>query len=109
MKPQEDKLISEEISELKKENARLREFKDYVHKRLDVIGIEKDPESPHKEKGCRIGGRLDIVEKIVDEHSCSYCGWKRRDHTQDGRCYHYSDQDTDYFYDDRFFKPFKTR
>lgn len=39
----------------------LQDFKDYVHKRLDDAGIEKDPESEHKAAGCRIGGRLDIV------------------------------------------------
>lgn len=43
------------------ENQKLQAFKDYVHKRLDDAGVEVDPESEHKEHGCRIGGRLDIV------------------------------------------------
>jgi len=46
---------------LEKDIEKLQAFKDYVHKRLDDAGIEKDPESEHKAKGCRIGGRLDIV------------------------------------------------
>lgn len=41
--------------------AKLQAFKDYVHKRLDDAGVPADPESPHKAKGCRIGGRLDLV------------------------------------------------
>lgn len=45
---------------------KLQEFKDYVHKRLDDAGIPVDPESTHKEHGCRIGGRLDFVfDKIL--------------------------------------------
>lgn len=46
---------------LEKSLKKANEFKKYVHDRLDEAGIEKDPESPHKEHGCRIGGRLDIV------------------------------------------------
>ncbi len=44
-----------------KQILKLQEFKNYVHKRLDLAGIPIDPESPHKEHGCRIGGRLDIA------------------------------------------------
>jgi hypothetical protein len=44
----------------------LQKFKDYVHNRLDEMGIEKDPESPHKKMGCRIGGRLDIIESKIN-------------------------------------------
>jgi hypothetical protein len=47
----------------------LLDFKDYVHNRLDEIGIEKDPESEHKENGCRIGGRLDIVSKLLEQRN----------------------------------------
>lgn len=39
----------------------LRKFKAYVHQRLDEAGVEADPPSKHREAGCRIGGRLDIV------------------------------------------------
>ena len=44
----------------------LQKFKDYVHNRLDKMGIEKDPESHHKKSGCRIGGRLDIIESKIN-------------------------------------------
>lgn len=47
--------------QFKDEATKLQAFKDYVHKRLDDAGVPIDPESPHKEKGCRIGGRLDVV------------------------------------------------
>lgn len=40
---------------------KLEAFKAYVHKRLDDAGIPADPPSPHRESGCRIGGRLDIA------------------------------------------------
>lgn len=36
-------------------------FKRYVHERLDRAGVPADPDGPHKDAGCRIGGRLDIV------------------------------------------------
>lgn len=45
------------------ELARLRNFKSYVHQRLDEAGVPVDPPSPHREAGCRIGGRLDAVLK----------------------------------------------
>lgn len=67
LQEEKDRLDAAEV-EWFKENVKLREeierlkvFKDYVHKRLDDAGIEKDPESVHKEAGCRIGVRLDIV------------------------------------------------
>jgi hypothetical protein len=41
--------------------AKLQAFKDYVHNRLDAVGVSADPDSPHKAEGCRIGGRLDEV------------------------------------------------
>lgn len=48
-------------AELISECDRLRAFKTYVHQRLDAAGIPADPPSPHREHGCRIGGRLDIA------------------------------------------------
>jgi len=39
----------------------LRGFKAYVHQRLDDAGIPVDPPSPHRDAGCRIGGRLDVA------------------------------------------------
>lgn len=42
---------------------KLRKFKQYVHDRLDNIGIPSDPEpEQNKEHGCRIEGRLNYVE-----------------------------------------------
>ncbi len=55
------------VIEKEKEISALQAFKDYVHKRLDDAGIAKDPESPHKKAGCRIGGRLDIVLKQFEQ------------------------------------------
>jgi hypothetical protein len=44
----------------------LEAFKRYVHDRLDTMGVpHSDPESEHDKAGCRIGGRLDIVEKAL--------------------------------------------
>lgn len=54
-------------SELIDKVEKLQAFKDYVHDRLDKMGIEKDPESIHKEAGCRIGGRLDILQQQMNE------------------------------------------
>lgn len=54
-------------TELEYQVKKLQAFKDYVHDRLDKMGIEKDPESVHKAAGCRIGGRIDIVEQQVKE------------------------------------------
>lgn len=42
-------------------NGKLQAFKDYVHKRLDEAGVEKEPGGVHSKAGCRIGDRLDIV------------------------------------------------
>lgn len=39
-----------------------------------------------------------------DDQKCSFCGWARKDHANN-YCYHYSDQDSDYFYNDKTFKP----
>jgi hypothetical protein len=55
-------LTEERDAERKRADA-LEAFKAYVHKRLDDAGVPKDPESPHKAAGCRIGGRLDHVLK----------------------------------------------
>ena len=43
----------------------LQRFKDFVHKRLDDAGIEKNPDGPHSKQGCRIGDRLNIVLSTV--------------------------------------------
>jgi hypothetical protein len=60
--------------EAAEELAKLRAFKAYVHKRLDEMGVPADPESPHKAEGCRIGGRLDEVGKLLKQ-GCAACGF----------------------------------
>lgn len=55
------KLKKESISDLKSKLKKLQDFKDYVHKRLDEAGVEKEPNGEHSKHGCRIGDRLDIV------------------------------------------------
>jgi hypothetical protein len=49
------------LRRVEEERDALAKFKAYVHQRLDEAGVSKDPESPHKAAGCRIGGRLDEV------------------------------------------------
>lgn len=49
----------DKIKELEAQLNKLAAFKKYVHERLDEAGVPVDPESPHKDEGCRIGGRLD--------------------------------------------------
>lgn len=44
----------------------------------------------------------DFIAKREGKQKCAFCGWLKKDH-RDGRCYNYSDQDTDYFYKDKFF------
>jgi hypothetical protein len=39
-----------------------KDFKAYVHQRLDEMGIPTHPDGPHSKEGCRIGDRLDIVQ-----------------------------------------------
>ena len=58
-----DRLTSQEISiaALQEENAKLRAFKEYVHKRLDEAGVPQFPNGPHSKEGCRVGDRLDIA------------------------------------------------
>ena len=48
-------------SELEEQIQKLQAFKDYVHKRLDDAGVEKEPNGKHSECGCRIGDRLDLI------------------------------------------------
>jgi hypothetical protein len=49
---------------------KLQKFKDYVHihKRLDFMGVPREiPDSPHTKEGCRVGGRLDWIERLLDD------------------------------------------
>lgn len=45
----------------------LQRFKDFVHERLDRMGIKKEPNGAHSKDGCRVGDRLDLVERAVSE------------------------------------------
>lgn len=56
---------------LEQQVEKLQAFKDYVHKRLDDYGIEKEPKGEHSEHGCRIGDRLDIVLNEIKPNN----GW----------------------------------
>ncbi len=49
----------------------LPRFKDFVHKRLNDAGIEKNPDGPHSKEGCRIGDRLDIALN-TPEHKAAW-------------------------------------
>lgn len=45
-------------------------FKDYVHSRLDKMGVPHSvPTSEHDKAGCRIGGRLDYIEHRLATHA----------------------------------------
>jgi hypothetical protein len=62
-----------QIEDLTKEVEKLREFKRYVHDRLDKMGIPSDPEPANNAShGCRIEGRLNVVDRyreaLVQSH-----------------------------------------
>ena len=46
---------------------KLEAFKNYVHQRLDAMGIEKEPNGKHSANGCRIGDRLDLLEERIKQ------------------------------------------
>ena len=50
-----------DVLSLRSQLAQAAKFKSYVHERLDAASVPADPPSPHREHGCRIGGRLDWV------------------------------------------------
>lgn len=55
-----------EVEELKAENEKLRKFKEYVHDRLDKMGVPSDPEPENnKVHGCRIEGRLNVIKSYL--------------------------------------------
>lgn len=45
---------------------------------------------------------MDSKTETVSDNRCAQCGWTDDNH-RNGYCYHYSDEDTDYFYTDRKF------
>lgn len=57
--------MENQIKELQEKVEKLQAFKDYVHKRLDDAGVEKEPKGEHSQHGCRIGDRLDIVLRTM--------------------------------------------
>lgn len=57
-----------ELKAEREKGDKLQAFKTYVHARLDAMGIPADPESPHKAEGCRIGGRLDLIDSLAKEN-----------------------------------------
>jgi hypothetical protein len=61
----------------REEAQKLQEFKEYVHKRLDEMGIPTHPNGVHSKQGCRIGDRLDLLEvmKMPPEHSNPPAGY----------------------------------
>jgi hypothetical protein len=61
-------LIQEERHKVEK----LQKFKDYVHERLDAFGVPTDPDPVQNHKtGCRIGSRLDVVFRQVNQQAPS--------------------------------------
>lgn len=58
-----NKDLEAKIFELQLEQAKLKDFKEYVHQRLDQAGIPTHPSGLHSAAGCRIGDRLDFVLK----------------------------------------------
>lgn len=58
-----DYFWEEHLKDSRKRIEHLEEFKKYVHDRLDKMGIPADPDPDNnKEHGCRIEGRLNVVE-----------------------------------------------
>lgn len=61
----ENRQLKAEAMRVTEERDKLQAFKSYVHKRLDEAGVTVDPESSHRDRGCRIGGRLDEVFAVI--------------------------------------------
>lgn len=60
------------IKDLEQENEKLRKFKEYVHARLDQMGLPEDPEPENNAKhGCRIEGRLNLVGNLIYPNTAS--------------------------------------
>lgn len=49
------------------QHARADKFKTYVHQRLDDAAIPTHPNGPHSKEGCRVGDRLDILIKRMND------------------------------------------
>lgn len=56
------------IRNLATERDKLKKFKEYVHDRLNDMGVPEDPHPKHTlETGCRIEGRLDWVWQKMNQ------------------------------------------
>jgi hypothetical protein len=53
--------LEEQVAHLTTERIKLQAFKDFVHKRLDDAGVPADPPGEHRDRGCRVGQRLDVL------------------------------------------------
>jgi hypothetical protein len=57
------------VDRMAKEKAALQAFKNFVHRRLDEMGVPANPEPPkHALEGCRIGDRLDFIQTSERGH-----------------------------------------
>ncbi len=63
------------------EYKKLEDFKTFVHKTLDAMGVPAEiPESEHTKAGCRIGGRMEWVKEKLDELAMRECDDLEDDH-----------------------------
>jgi hypothetical protein len=61
----EHQIIRQSFHELRASNDKLQKFKEYVHDRLDKMGIPENPEPDNNAAhGCRIEGRLNAIEQL---------------------------------------------
>jgi hypothetical protein len=61
-----NKIHESETTSLREELEKLREFKRYVHDRLDKMGVPVDPEPANNAAhGCRIEGRLNFIVSAI--------------------------------------------
>jgi hypothetical protein len=60
-----DKCIDIARADLEAEVEKLQRFKDFAHGRLDEGGIPQDPPGEHRDAGCRIGQRLDLIFSML--------------------------------------------
>lgn len=71
-------IAEQEARLFKQERDALKAFKEYVHERLDKAGAPAQVDDEHLAAGCRIGGRLDWLEKELakerEEHRWTMAG-----------------------------------
>lgn len=66
-----------EIDELRRRVGKLQRFKEYVHKRLDLVGVPNDPEpAMNAQHGCRVEGRLNwLVNRLLPLNLSKSATW----------------------------------